>query len=137
MAKVIWGVVAKCFGAHNIPMNLQQCWLWCDKWLPVGKKYHLWGIAAICWAIWKCRNKAVFDKKKLIKNPLEIICHTCALMSYWSGLYTELDQEQLVEGANTMLRVAKEVLATQTARQVNHLLLQDVECSDREDDNPV
>jgi len=76
-------------------------------------------------------------KKKLIKNPLEIICHTCALMSYWSGLYTELDQEQLVEGANTMLRVAKEVLATQTARQVNHLLLKDAECSDHEEHNPV
>jgi len=30
-----------------------------------------------------------------------------------------------VEGANTLLRVAKEILATQTARQVNQLLLQD------------
>jgi len=91
------------------------------------------GVAAICWAIWKCRNRAVFDRK-LIKNPLEIICHACALMSYCSGLYAELDQEQLVEGANTMLRVAKEVLAAMTTRQVNHLLLQDGECSEHEDD---
>ena len=36
-----------------------------------------------------------------------------------------------------MLRVAEEVLATQTARQVNHLLLQDAECSDHEKDNSV
>ena len=55
-------------------------------------------------------------------------------MSYCSGLYAELDQEQLVEGANTMLRVAKEVLAAMTTRQVNHLLLQDGECSEHEDD---
>jgi hypothetical protein len=36
-----------------------------------------------------------------------------------------MDQEKLIEGANLMLKVAKEVLATQAARQVNHLLLQD------------
>jgi hypothetical protein len=27
VAKVIWMVVAKCFGASNILYNLQQCWL--------------------------------------------------------------------------------------------------------------
>ncbi|XP_066343890.1 uncharacterized protein [Miscanthus floridulus] len=37
----------------------------------------------------------------------------------------ELDRDQLIEGANTMLRVAKEVLAAQTTRQVNQLLLED------------
>ena len=49
------------------------------------------------------------------------------LMIYWSGLYAELDRDQLVEGANTMLRVAKEILAAQTTRQVNQLLLEDGE----------
>jgi hypothetical protein len=44
-------------------------------------------------------------------------------MIYWSGLYAELDRDQLVEGANTMLRVAKEILVAQTTRQVNQLLL--------------
>jgi len=93
--------------------STERCWLWCEKWLPFGKKFHPWGIGAICWAIWKSRNKACFEKK-LIKNPLEIICHACALMNFWSGLYAEMDQDQLVEGANTMLRVAKEVLGTRT-----------------------
>jgi len=32
-----------------------------------------------------------------------------------------------------MLRVAKEVLAAMTTRVVNHLLLQDGECSEHED----
>jgi len=72
-------------------------------------------------------------RKKLINNPLEIICHACALMIYWSGLYAEIDHEQLVEGANTMPRVNKEILATQTARQVNRLLLRDGESSETED----
>lgn len=84
VAKAIWLVVARCLGAINVPKNLQQCWKWCERWLPLGVEYHPWGISAICWAIWKCRNRAVFDKK-LIKSPMEIICHACALMKYWAG----------------------------------------------------
>ena len=55
-------------------------------------------------------------------------------MIYWAGLYSEMDQEQLVEGANLMLKVAKEILAIQTARQVNKLLLQDGETSSPDED---
>jgi hypothetical protein len=55
-------------------------------------------------------------------------------MVYWSGLYAELDKDQLVEGTNTMLRVAKEILAAQTTRQVNQLLLQEEDSSDRAED---
>jgi hypothetical protein len=58
----------------------------------------------------------VVFEKKVVKNPLEIICHACALMVYWSGLFAELDRDQLIKGANTMLRVAEEVLAAQTTR---------------------
>ena len=79
-------------------------------------------------------NKAVFDGK-VIKNPLEIIYHACALMIYFSGLYAELDRYQLVEGTNTMLRVAKEILAAQITRQVNQLLLEDGEPSDQAEDS--
>jgi hypothetical protein len=83
-AKVIWSVIAVCFGANNIPTNLTQCWNWCEKWLPFGKKYHPWEIVAFCWAIWKSRNKACFEGKK-IKSPIEIFCHACALMNFWTG----------------------------------------------------
>ena len=56
-------------------------------------------------------------------------------MIYWSGLYAELDRDQLVEGANTMLRVAKEILVAQTTRQVNQLLWEDGEPSDQAEDS--
>jgi len=38
VAKTIWAVVAKCFGANTVPRNLDQCWRWVAKWLPFGKK---------------------------------------------------------------------------------------------------
>jgi hypothetical protein len=40
IARVVWSIVAKCFGANNIPSNLNQCWSWCEQWFPFGKKYH-------------------------------------------------------------------------------------------------
>jgi hypothetical protein len=46
-------------------------------------------------------------------------------MIFWAGLYDEMDHDRLVEGANLMLKVAKEILARQTARHVNQLLLHD------------
>jgi hypothetical protein len=69
-------------------------------WLPLGKISFFWGIAAICWVIWKSRNKVCFENKQ-IKNPLEIICYSCALMKYWTGLFAEMDKEDLIEGVNT------------------------------------
>lgn len=123
VAKIIWSVIAKCFGAVNIPQNLSQFFEWCEFWLP-GKNFHAWVVAAICWAIWKCRNQAVFDKK-LIKSPLAIICHAHSLMIYWSGLYADMEKEQLVTGANDMLRISKKILIYMTTRQVNRILLGD------------
>lgn len=46
----------------------------------------------------------------MIKNPLEIIYHSCALMKYWAGLFDDQEQAQLIEGMKLMLKVAKEVL---------------------------
>lgn len=103
---------AKCFGANTVPRTLDQCWNWCEKWLPLGKKFHVCGAAAICWAIWKARNKVCFDKI-MIKNPLDIVYHACALIKYWAGLFVEADKEQLEEGVNAILEIAKRILKRQ------------------------
>lgn len=113
VAKVIWAVVAICIGADNIPVSLNQCWAWCGRWLPHGKKFLLWGVSAICWAIWKARNRACFDGK-IIRNPIEIICHAGALMRFWTGLFLEMDRAMLIDGANTMLKVATEIFISQS-----------------------
>jgi len=69
----------------------------------------VWGVATICWAIWKGRNKACFNEV-VIKNPIEILCHAGALMRFWTGLYAEVDKEMLINGVNTMLREATRLL---------------------------
>lgn len=102
--------VAQSLGADDRPQNLAQSWKWAKKWLPNGNKFHAFGIAAICWAIWKTRNKACFDGK-LAKYPAEIVCYACAFMRYWTGLYLAEIQEMMVERVNTMLHVATRLLA--------------------------
>jgi hypothetical protein len=107
--KSVWAIVAKSIGANNVPRSLEQCWAWCDKWLPNGKQFHVVGVAAICWAIWKTRNKACFDGK-LLNDPISVICDACVLIGYWAGLFAEGDKESLVDGANTMLAIALKIL---------------------------
>ena len=80
-AKAVWAIVAQCIGANNVPKSFGQCWLWCERWLPFGKQFHTVGIAAVCWAIWKTRNKACFNGK-ILRNPASIICYACALIGY-------------------------------------------------------
>lgn len=75
-----------------------------------GGKFHTFGIAAICWAIWKTRNKMCFEGKAL-KDPVFIVCYVCALMSYWVGLYSEDDKDVLTAGVNTMMKIALKLLS--------------------------
>jgi hypothetical protein len=66
----------------------------------------------MCRAIWKCRNKAVFEKK-LIKHPAEIVVHVCAFMSFWAGLFTSDFAGSVVEGVKMLLLIAYGILAQQ------------------------
>jgi hypothetical protein len=63
---------------------------------------------------------------KLILNPISIVCHACALMNNWAGLYAGLDREALEDGVNTMLRIATNLL-NKKPRSDDHLLLQDTD----------
>jgi hypothetical protein len=53
--------------------------------VPQTKHVHIMAVLAICWAIWKSRNRMCFENI-LIKSPNEIICHASALMILWTGL---------------------------------------------------
>jgi hypothetical protein len=81
IARCVWGIVGTCLGATNIPGSIEQYKEWIQNLLPTGKNVHQFGFSAIYWAIWKCRNKVVFEKK-LIKHPAEIVVHACAFMSF-------------------------------------------------------
>ena len=100
--------------------SLNQSWTWCEKWLLEGKKFHTIGIAAVCWSIWKTRNKCCFEDK-IIKNPISVVCYACALMCSWAGLYSAEDEEMLLAGVNTMMQIARKLLNKRSEQSVGDL----------------
>jgi hypothetical protein len=112
IAKCVWGMVGACLGATNVPNSIEQYKEWIRKLLPKGKDVHQFGLSGICWATWKCRNKAVFEKK-LIKHQTEIVVHACTYMSYWAGLLTSDFAGSVVEGMKMLLLIAHMILAQQ------------------------
>lgn len=55
-------------------------------------------------------------KKKIIKNPLEIICHARVLIKFWAGLYAGMDRETLEAGVDSMLKLAMDILANKKTK---------------------
>jgi hypothetical protein len=84
-AKYIWSLVAFVLGANHRPTSFGQFWLWTLTLLPQRKQFHMIGLAAFCWAIWKTRNNICFEKK-LISSPTEIVCLASSFLNYWAGL---------------------------------------------------
>jgi hypothetical protein len=116
VSKVTWGVIATCFSQNNRPLSYDQFWAWISKALPGGESFYMFGLAAICWATWKSRNRACFEKK-LIKNPCEIFFSACAFMHYWAGLYPEKAQKVISAGVDVMMQMALKLLGKQEAVQ--------------------
>lgn len=72
VAKAVRGTVANCLRTNNRPQIIQQFYIWTNKLWPQGKEMFTIGLSAVCWAIWKCRNKACFELKN-IHSPMEMV----------------------------------------------------------------
>jgi hypothetical protein len=66
---------------------------------------YTFGVAAICWVIWKAINSICFEKKSL-KSPFDIVFSACALMRYWACLYPDNSQETIKVGVDLMMQTA-------------------------------
>jgi hypothetical protein len=85
----------------------------------------MFGLAAVCWSIWKIRNKACFEKI-MIKNPIDILCLACANMKYLVRLFKTEFQEQLAAGMSAILSAAYRAMAIQNKTTSITLQIEDV-----------
>jgi hypothetical protein len=102
-----------------------------SKILSIGFNFHVVGIAALCWAIWKTRNKACF-KGKLISSLVSLIYYMCSFHHYWAGLQTGNDKELLLEGASRLQRGAT---AAHDVASSSMVRIQQLENNSVEDDD--
>jgi hypothetical protein len=97
--------VGKLIGAPSRPGSFTQFFWWLPQFLHASRNTQIAGLAAICWAIWKLRNRACFEHK-LINSPVELISYSTVFMKYWAGLHGEKDDADLQAGADGLLRLA-------------------------------
>jgi hypothetical protein len=114
-AKFVWSSVATTIGAPDRPGNFTQFFWWLPRLIPASRNVQIAGLAAICWAIWKLRNRACFEHK-LIKNPNELISFAVVFMNYWAGLHNSPDAENLRAGAASLLHLATSTPAPSSSR---------------------
>jgi hypothetical protein len=69
---------------------------------------YVLGLAAICWAIWKARNRTCFEKKP-IKSPLDVLYSGCVFLQYWAGLYSEKMKPMIMAGVETLISTATKI----------------------------
>jgi hypothetical protein len=103
----------------------------------LARNTQIAGLAAICWSIWKLRNRACFENK-LISSPAELINYAVVFMKYWSGLHGEQDALELRAGADGLLRLATSVgtdgASSGSADNGNRLRLENRSPDDRNPD---
>ncbi|XBJ27871.1 hypothetical protein VPH35_005070 [Triticum aestivum] len=102
VARVIWRMVGCVLGTSLCPNNIWQYFSRCYIFLPDGVKFYTSGLAAVCWAIWNCRNQATFEHK-ILKSPFNVVYAACGFLTYWAGLMAGDDREFMERGAK-MLR---------------------------------
>jgi RsiW-degrading membrane proteinase PrsW (M82 family) len=68
-------------------------------------KHLIWvGIAAICWAIWKCRNDIVFKKTKF-NSILQVIFRGAYWLRFWAQLQCEDQAKDILIAMSRKLEV--------------------------------
>jgi hypothetical protein len=93
---------------------------------------YMLGLAAICWSIWKARNRTCFEKKH-INCPSEVLYSACIFMRYWAGLYLEETQKMINAGVDLMMKTVMRLLGKQDGGATT-LLVKDATEDDEEKD---
>ena len=105
LAKFVWSIVAMVVGAPCRPCSFDQFWTWVQIYMSGGELFHMVGLAAICWSIWRSRNNVCFEKKK-IRSPTEIICLASSFIVFWTELQKAENPNSLVAGAEALKNMA-------------------------------
>jgi hypothetical protein len=76
-------------------------------------KKLIWvGVAAVCWAIWKCRNEIVFKKTKF-NLILQVIFRRAYWLRFWAQLHRKKQAKDILIAMSRRL----EVVALQFANE--------------------
>ena len=67
-------------------------------------------VAAVCWAIWRCRNDIIFKKIK-VKSTLQVIFRG----TYWLRFWSQLQRDEQTKNTLSSLSKNVEMIALELA----------------------
>ncbi|XBI50068.1 hypothetical protein VPH35_113540 [Triticum aestivum] len=97
----MWRTVGCVLRTDLCPNNIWQYPFWCYCLLPDGERFYTFGLAALCWSMWNCRNRSTFEFKKM-RSPFDVIYIACGFITYWVGMPKGEDREAMERGAKMM-----------------------------------
>ena len=108
-AKMIWRII---FYATNLPQPRSIDHMF-GTWLRNQHKRirgMIWvGVAAMCWAIWRCRNDVIFNKTKC-NSLMQVIFRGAFWLRFWAPLqHDELAKDILSSMSKTLEIIALEI----------------------------
>src|SRR6266498_5570010 len=101
MARAVWRIVEIVLRVPA-PISISHMW---RQWLRGVcihiKKKIISGVAAIFWAIWRCRNGIVFHRKNT-SSFMQVIFSATYWLRQWTLLHKQEDQEDLYKACHNM-----------------------------------
>ena len=116
VARVVWGAMWGLVGTNRCPKNVWQAVVWFYSFMPENRNLAVVGLAVVCWALWKIRNKVTFDDHRM-RTPCEAVFHIASLLNYWAGLHKDADRDFLKMGSDKMMLVATDLLRADARRR--------------------
>jgi hypothetical protein len=111
-AKTIWRII---FFATNLnqPRSISHMFSTCLNNQPKSMIGLIWvGTAALCWAIWRCRNDVIFKKLKT-NSIMQVIFRR----AYWLRSWAQLQRDEQAKDTLTLLSKKLEVIALEISNR--------------------
>jgi hypothetical protein len=101
MARLMWFAISMSFGFRQ-PTNVSHIFgPWISGFPPEFRNQVLIGVAAMCWALWLCRNDVVFQRSKP-NSCLQVIFRGAYWIRSWAILSKEEKREELLTGCRRL-----------------------------------
>ena len=103
-AKMIWRII---FYATNLrqPRSIAHMFgTWLDNQYKKIKPLIWVGLAALCWAIWRCRNDIIFKRMKT-NSIMQVIFRGAYWLRFWAQLQRDEQAQDTLVAMSTKLEV--------------------------------
>jgi hypothetical protein len=111
-----WAVVKEALGWKQLPSSLEEFTQgWLDGSFKANNRIILFCLGAMCWSLWKVRNKMVIEKK-LIASPQVVIYSAIPLMQQWRPLLAAKERGLIQIVCKKVKRVVDKVARSKSSQ---------------------